>query len=86
MEANLLAVTPPRLKEKAELVILSSLPETSRIRYLQQYEKFIQWQRSQETTSISENVLLAYFLELSERYVPTTLWSYYSMLHSTFLC
>ncbi|XP_015121175.1 uncharacterized protein LOC107043963 [Diachasma alloeum] len=39
--------------------------------------------KEKNLTRVSETVLLAYFMELSEKYVPSTLWATYSMLKST---
>lgn len=72
--------TPPELKNAAESASLNLLPEKSKNTYELIYNKFMTWQKLKKTTSFSESVLMAYFLELSGNKQPSTLWSYYSML------
>lgn len=63
-----------------------SLPEKSKRTYELTYYSFIEWTRKNlnKTSSFSEDVLLDYFRELSEKYKsPLSLWRDYSMLKST---
>lgn len=75
--------TPPELIEPAKAVTLDLLPNKSRAKYLQIYNKFLDWRATQNTTSFSENVLLTYFDYLSKSLKSSTLWSVYSMLKTT---
>lgn len=59
------------------------LPEKSADRYLKAYERFAQWQKSQNTDSFGEEILVAYFAESAKTYSHATLWSMYSMLKAT---
>jgi hypothetical protein len=60
------------------------LPTKSQERYKQTYENFIKWCATKDAEKISENVLLAYFLEKSNVLKsPVSLWSEYSMLKLT---
>lgn len=74
--------TPPDLKNAAKQATLSLLPEKSVEVYLQAYENFILWKKNKNAHSFSESIFLAYFMELSQKYKPSTLWSQYSMLKS----
>jgi len=71
--------TPLELVEAARSATKNLLPK-SRDKYMNIYEKFLEWRASRNTTSFSENVLMAYFDELSKSAKPSTLWSHYSML------
>lgn len=41
------------------------------------------WRKDQNTKSLSENIVLAYFGDLSKKYNTTTLWSVFTMLRTT---
>ncbi|KAF2895572.1 hypothetical protein ILUMI_10606, partial [Ignelater luminosus] len=60
------------------------LPEQSRQKYEVSYNRYVDWRKANDIKPIiSENVLIAYFGELSEKMKPTSLWTQYSMLRST---
>lgn len=59
------------------------VPDKSHERYIQAYEKFLKWQKSQNTNSFDEDVMLAYFTEAAKTLVSSTLFSLYSMLRTT---
>lgn len=61
---------------------LDFLPEKSKDRYNKEYEVFKNWCNGKGVKSLKEEVLLAYFAELSKTIKPNTLWSKYSMLKS----
>jgi integrase len=72
---------PDCILEAAAEANLELLPVISRERYEKQYDHFIQWARKKGTTNFKkEEVLLAYFLELSKIMRPNTLWSRFSMI------
>ncbi|XP_015523067.1 uncharacterized protein [Neodiprion pinetum] len=73
----------PDILESVNNVAANTLPQRSREKYESVYEKFMQWKKTRKTTSFSEHVLMAYFIELSKNLKPSTLWSHYSMLKST---
>uniref|UniRef100_A0A6P7FSW4 Uncharacterized protein LOC114330680 n=1 Tax=Diabrotica virgifera virgifera TaxID=50390 RepID=A0A6P7FSW4_DIAVI len=73
--------TPPELREQANS--LSLLPSTSREKYETTYKQFMDWKKKYKTKSFSENIIMAYFEELSKSRKSSTLWSIYSMLKST---
>ncbi|KAL0851464.1 hypothetical protein ABMA28_007261 [Loxostege sticticalis] len=58
------------------------LPEKSKSRYISTYDEFIAWREEKKANSFSENVMLAYFSELSAKLKPSTLWSRFSMIKS----
>lgn len=63
---------------------VSVLPEKTRQRYEVSYHQFMNWKEAKDPDSpLSENVLMAYFGELSEKIKPSSLWALYSMLRST---
>ena len=74
--------TPPELRALAMSAKSDALPKKSTKRYEQQYKEFCKWKMKYNTTLISENVLLAYFKELSTKRAPNTLWSTWSMLRT----
>lgn len=55
----------------------------SHARSFEVYQKFLQWQKSKETNSFGEEVLLAYFRESAKALSPSYLWSIYSMLETS---
>lgn len=75
--------TPPEMRAMVETLNNELLPTKSRERYKQTYITFKQWQESKKLKIMTENILLAYFSEMSEKLSPPTLWSNYSMLKST---
>src|SRR3978361_232085 len=78
-----LELTPPNITEAAKITSLGLLPEKSKKKYESSYKRFLEWKQHQNAVSFSENVLLAYFGEVSKQFRPTTLWSQYSMLRTT---
>lgn len=76
-------LTPPEITESAKSITAGLLPEKSRKLYEAEYEAFIAWRKGKNTSSFSENVLLAYFSDLSEKYASSSLWCKYSKLRST---
>lgn len=76
-------LTPPDILETATKMTNNLLPEKSRKIYEKTYEEFMDWRMKKNTTSYSENVLLAYFQEMSEKLKSPTLWTKFSMLKST---
>ncbi|RVE41434.1 hypothetical protein evm_013916 [Chilo suppressalis] len=76
-------LTPTELTETVNNAQMSLLPQQSREKYLKQYDIFNMWRLAKGAKTFSENVLLAYFIELSETKKASTLWSTYSMLKLT---
>lgn len=60
-----------------------ALPEKSKERYEFVYNTFMDWRRLKNIDSFSEDVLLAYFKELSEKYAFSSLLMTCSMLRTT---
>lgn len=77
------ALTPPAISEAAVKIKNNLLPEVSRRRYERCYQEFMKWRTAKNTTSFSENVLIAYFDDLSDKRKSSTLWTTHSMLKST---
>lgn len=75
--------TPPDIVEAAKITSVDLLPKKSRNLYEKAYKAFMDWRDRKKTTSFSENVLLAYFGELAEKYKSSSLWTQYSMLRTT---
>lgn len=75
-------LTPPELSIIAQNASENILPEKSKSRYISTYDEFIAWREEKKANSFSENVMLAYFSELSAKLKPSTLWSRFSMIKS----
>lgn len=75
--------TPPEILIEAQNASDSLLPLKSKDKYMLAYASFIQWKTSKNANSFSENVFMAYFSELANKYKPSSLWCIYSMLKST---
>lgn len=82
-EDELLPLTPPEIRELARDVELNLLPDKSRTVYEHTYSRFMEYRQKKNVGSFSENVLIAYFSDLSKKMKPSTLWSTYSMLKAT---
>lgn len=74
--------TPPDLRTEAKKTFECLIPSKSKFIYQQAYESFKKWKSSRNTNLTSENVLLAYFNVLLDKYKPSTLWAQHSMLKS----
>lgn len=72
--------TPPEVTERAEATVSNLLPQKSKRFYDKAYQSFMDWRIQSKANSFSENVILAYFADLADRYKSSSLWSYYSML------
>ncbi|KAI8419924.1 hypothetical protein MSG28_008542 [Choristoneura fumiferana] len=59
------------------------LPMKSKVKYLQAYDTFVKWKKKNQKDSLDESVFLDYFLELSDKRKPSSLWAIYSMLKCT---
>jgi hypothetical protein len=75
-------LTPPNILEAANITSENLIPQISKDKYKAAYNAFMDWRNKENTTSFSENVLLAYFGNISKKFKPTTLWSQYSMLRT----
>ena len=75
--------TPPSILEAARTTSEELLPQVSKKKYEIVYTAFMDWRSEKNINSYSENVLLAYFGELAQRYKSFSLWAQYSMLKST---
>lgn len=78
-------LTPSEILEEAKAATLKLLPEKSRKQYELAYKAFMDWRKNRNVNSLSEDVLLVYFSQLSQKYKSSSLWSTYSILKST-LC
>ena len=59
-------LTSTELTETDNNAQMSFLPQQSHEKYLKQYDMFNMWRLAKGAKTFSENVLLAYFIELSE--------------------
>lgn len=75
--------TPSEIRQIAESVSDSLLPDKSKHVYMKAYCNFKDWCLAKSVTSPSENVLLVYFQEKAKNQKAATLWATYSMLKST---
>lgn len=85
-------MTPPELSKETEESAEATeadpgqhiIPEYSREKYFRAYEVFKEWQMKHGHDEVTEAVMMEFFEELNETKKPSTLWSQYSMLKSTF--
>ncbi|XP_050309956.1 uncharacterized protein LOC126745933 [Anthonomus grandis grandis] len=75
--------TLPELTEAVNAASLELLPIKSRNKYNYAYSRFMDYRTNKNVTSFSENVVMAYFLELGSKINSSTLWANYSMLKAT---
>lgn len=76
-------LTPPEIRDEAQIAKNAVLPEKSKRRYEIALEVFQKWQKENKVQNLhSENVLLAYFKREATSKSPNTLGSIYSMLRS----
>lgn len=83
LEDDKFSIPQPEITEKVHNFTLNLLPVKSREKYERQYELFGSWLSEKNVNKISENILLAYFLEKAKVLQSPTLWSIYSMLKAT---
>ena len=76
---ELMQCTPPYLKEVAESAQVDLLPKKSRTKYEAAYESFQKFKKDHKTSATSQNVVFAYFKELSKNHASSTLWNFFSM-------
>lgn len=79
-------VLPSVISEAAAAAVADLLPSKSKDRYEKEYAQFEEWCRAKNVHDIiTEDVLLAFFLEKATAYKSSSLWSIYSMLKSTLI-
>ncbi|KAJ8915694.1 hypothetical protein NQ315_000628, partial [Exocentrus adspersus] len=71
--------TPTEIREVANNTIGQLLPSKSKNFYEACYKQFMDWRQKNNVNSFSENVLLAYFTNLAEKFQSSTLWKTYSI-------
>lgn len=76
-------IVPQAIRDAAKQVSLNLLPEKSKRLYTAAYNTFKKWRRENGSNSFCQDVLLAYFADLSKHYSPPSCWSTYSMLKCT---
>lgn len=76
---------PPEIVKAATIATQNLFLDKSKHFYNSAYYNAMNWRKSKKTQSLSENMLMAYFGELSNKVKPSTLWSRYSMLKSTLI-
>lgn len=75
--------TPPEIKNYVNNISENLLPQKSRHEYEKYYALLRDWQQEKKTSSFSENILIAFFGELSKKWKSSTLWKIYSILKAT---
>lgn len=76
-------LTPAEIVQTAQSTIENLLPQKSRERYINVYNKFMDWKTKNRAKSFSEITILAYLTEMSHTHKLSTLWGIYSMLKTT---
>lgn len=80
-EENIIC-TPPEIRANAMGAINKLLPTKSKPLYEKEYNVFNSWCQQHCIQAVTENVLLAYFDEMSKTKKSSTLWASYSMLRA----
>ncbi|XP_049886289.1 uncharacterized protein LOC126380733 [Pectinophora gossypiella] len=83
MDEELLNSTPEEISTLAQEITENLLPTKSSSLYNKAYNNFMAWKLDHKASSFSENVLLAYFQSLHNKFKPSSLWVEYSKLKST---
>ena len=76
-------IVSKEIREAAKNITMNLLPDKSKQIYTAAYNALKKWCREKGTNSHCEDVMLAYFDQLSKKYAPSSLWSTYSMLKTT---
>lgn len=71
------------IREEANRAITNLIPEKSRQFYNKEFRELEVWMKNKGIQLVNEEVLLAYFLYLSEKLAPSSLWTKYSMVKTT---
>lgn len=76
--------TPPDVVDIAKAATNDLIPTKSSRVYNHAYERFLTWCNDKNISNYSENVLLAYFFEMTTKLKmkSSTMWSQYSMIKS----
>lgn len=74
---------PQNIIAEAKVISLDLLPKKSKELYTAAYQKFMTWMTEKKIKTVSEEVTLVYFNEMSKTLKPTSLWSIFSMLKTT---
>ncbi|KAK4887441.1 hypothetical protein RN001_003712 [Aquatica leii] len=77
---NEIDCTPPEVREVAKDATKNLLPVKSKAVYEKEYVRFNKWCKNSSVRTITENSLLAYFVEMQKTKKPTSMWIVYSML------
>jgi integrase len=79
-DEDLFDSTPPDLKESALKCKEKMIPQKSKETYERHWNNFEKWIIQKKVSKISENVMLAYFNELMEKYKASSLWTILSAI------
>lgn len=76
--------SPSDIEDSAtSTTVPSIIPERSKDIYEKTYKIYLKWcEEKNVKNSTNEKALLAYFDQLSIKYKPSTLWSFYSMIRT----
>ncbi|XP_011301821.1 uncharacterized protein [Fopius arisanus] len=69
--------------ESSEIITENTLLSKSREKYQAIYKKFNSWRETNNKGPLSQDVMLDFFMGLSQKMKPSSLWSHYSMLKHT---
>lgn len=74
---------PTDILQEAKEATANLIPEKSKVTYFKEYLQFENWMKKRGVSAINEEVLLAYFLHLSKKIAPSSMWTKYSMIKAT---
>lgn len=74
---------PAEIIAEAQEATLNLLPVKSRDAYEKVLAEFNDWREKRGVIAITEDVLLAYFLNIKKKFAASSMWTKYSMLKAT---
>ncbi|KAK4874152.1 hypothetical protein RN001_013512 [Aquatica leii] len=82
-EVHITVMVPEDIVNEANDAVFHLLPNKSKYRYLKEMTKFRSWMELRKVRVVTEEVMVAYFNGLIEKYSPSSLWSTYFMFRLT---
>ena len=71
-----------KIREEAAIASSKIIPQKSKTVYNKEFKEFVAWceNKNVDVNALEENILLAYFLNVSKRVASSLAWTKYSML------
>ena len=72
---------PEKVRQSYEAALAKTMPSKSAKKYAEAFVHFDNWRRLNEVSgNFSQEIFMAYFKDLAEKWTPKTLWARYSMI------